>query len=312
MMWILAVLLIMIIVLLLISRFCYRIAFYSYNRREQDIYVIPPGKQYEQVADDILSVIKEVDDLPYELVSIKASDGIRLIGRYYHFKDGAPLQILFHGYRGCGIREFAGNNRLASSLGFNALVVDQRAHGKSGGHTISFGIKERFDCLSWAEYAAERFGLGTPVFLSGVSMGASSVLMASSLDLPINVKGIIADCPYSSPKDIIRKVSTDAKLPPWLSYPFVVIGALIFGHFKLWDSSALESVARTKLPILLIHGEDDRFVPCDMSRRIFKACTGPARLLTVPYAGHGISYFVNTKLYSDAFAEFLREIGVLQ
>ena len=80
-MWVLAVLLILIIVLLLISRFCYRIAFYSYNRREQDIYVIPPGKQYEQVAEEILAVIKEVDELPYELVSIKAADGIRLPSR---------------------------------------------------------------------------------------------------------------------------------------------------------------------------------------------------------------------------------------
>ncbi len=311
MIWLLSILLFLSIAVLLLSRFCYRIAFYSFNGQEQDIYVIPPRKQYEALADEILSVIKEVDDLSYELVSINAFDGIRLVGRYYHFKDGAPLQILFHGYRGCGIREFAGNNRLAAQLGFNSLVVDQRAHGKSGGHTITFGIKERYDCLAWANYASERFGKNTPIFLSGVSMGAASVLMASSLNLPENLKAITADCPYSSPGEIIRKVSRDAKLPPCLSYPFVAVGARLFGHFKIWESCAVEAVKHTSIPILLIHGEDDRFVPCDMSRKIYSACKGPAELVTVPGAGHGISYFVDTPLYTSSFQNFLQRYGVL-
>jgi fermentation-respiration switch protein FrsA (DUF1100 family) len=296
---------------LFISRLCYKIAFYSVNNKEQDIYVIPPGKQYEAVADTILSVIKEVDALPFELVSTKAMDGTILVGRYYHFYDDAPLQILFHGYRGCGIREFAGNNRLAKELGFNALVVDERAHGKSGGHTITFGIKERYDCQTWAEYAVRRFGKGTTIFLSGVSMGAASVLMASSLNLPANVKAITADCPFSSPGAIIRKVSRDIRLPQWLSYPFVVLGALVFGRFRIWQSSALKSVQNTRIPILLIHGEDDLFVPCNMSREIYAACAGPAELVVVPEAGHGLSYFTDTALYTSSMEDFLRLFGVL-
>ena len=311
MIWVLAISLIVAVLILVVSRFCYKMAFYSLNEQEQDIYVIPPGKQYEAVADEILNTIHEVDGLPFELVSTKAHDGITLMGRYYHFSDGAPLQILFHGYRGCGVREFAGNNRLAADLGFNALVVDERAHGKSGGHTITFGIKERYDCVSWVNYAVERFGTNTTIFLSGVSMGAAAVLMASSLDLPRNVKGITADCPFSSPGEIIRKVSRDAKLPPWISYPFAVLGALIYGKFRLWAGSALSAVRNTRIPILLIHGEDDLFVPCEMSRRIYNACAGPAELVIVPGAGHGISYFTDTKLYHDVFRDFLLQIGII-
>ena len=195
--------------------------------------------------------------------------------RYYHVRDGAPLQIQFHGYRGAALRDFCGGNKLARESGQNTLVVDQRAHGKSGGNTITFGIRERLDCLSWVKYANQRFSSGTPIFLSGVSMGATTVLMASELKLPANVMGIIADCPYSSPEVIIRKVCReDMHLPPALTMPLIRLGARLFGHFVLNESSAVQAVGNKNIPILLLHGEDDRFVPCDMSREIFDACTG--------------------------------------
>ena len=312
MIWVLISIGLLAAVILWLSRFCYRMAFYSLNEKEQDLYTIPPGKQYEDVADQILELIHEVDQLSYELVSITARDGLHLVGSYYHFKANAPVQILFHGYRSNGRREFSGNNRIAVKLGFNAIVVDERAHGKSGGHTITFGIKERYDCLAWAEYAAQRFGPDIPIILTGVSMGAATVLMASSLPLPQNVAAIIADCPYSSPGEIIRKVSRDVKLPPKLAYPFVVIGALVFGRFKLWETSPVEAVRRTQIPILLIHGDDDRFVPCEMSSQIYAACNSAAELVIFPGAGHALSYFTDTKLYEKTVLDFLKLYGVLK
>lgn len=312
MLWFLAGTVLLVGGILWVSRFCYRIAFYSLNEAEQDIYTIPPGKQYEAVADQILELIHEVDELSYELISITARDGLHLAGRYYHFKDNAPVMILFHGYRGNAKREFSGNNRLAMKLGINVIAVDERAHGRSGGHTITFGIKERYDCLAWAEYAAQRFGKEIPIVLSGVSMGAATVLMASSLPLPENVAAIIADCPYSSPKEIIKKVSRDVRLPPTLAYPFVVVGALIFGRFKLWEASPVQSVKKTRIPILLIHGDDDRFVPCEMSQKIYAACTGTAELVIFPGAGHALSYFIDPEGYKNTIHRFLTLSGVLK
>ena len=171
----------------------------------------------------MLSLIRQMDEIPYEAVTISAQDGTKLAVRYYHVRDGAPLQIQLHGYRGTALRDFCGGNKLARESGQNTLVVDQRAHGKSGGTTITFGIRERLDCLCWVEYASQRFGSDIPVFLSGVSMGAATVLMASELELPANVVGIIADCPYSSPEAIIRKVcQQDMHLPPVLVMPSVL------------------------------------------------------------------------------------------
>ena len=209
----------------------------------------------------MLSLICELDGIPFEPVTITAFDGVQLCGRYYHVRDGAPVQIELHGYRGNALRDFCGGNKLAREAGMNTLLVDERANGRSGGRTITFGVKERRDCLSWIECANSRFG-PVPIFLAGVSMGAATVLMAAGLPLPANVAGIIADCPYSSPEAIIRKVCReDMHLPPALLMPFVRLAARLFGRFRLDGASAVEAARDTGIPILLLHGEDDRFVP---------------------------------------------------
>ena len=296
----------LLLIVLLIAGFSYRTAFYSSAHRKEDHYALPQGEQYEKEQPRMLSLIQEMDEIPYEAVTISAHDGTKLAARYYHVQDGVPLQIQFHGYRGTALRDFCGGNKLARESGQNTLVVDQRAHGRSGGRTITFGIRERMDCLCWAEYASQRFGSNTPIFLSGVSMGAATVLMASELELPCNVIGIIADCPYSSPEAIIRKVfREDMHLPPALVMPFVRLGARLFGHFDLKEASAVQAVRNTDIPILLLHGEDDRFVPCDMSREIFDACAGEKTRITFPGAGHGLSYIVDTVRYSEAVSRFV-------
>ena len=305
------ILVILTVVILWAAKFCYRIVFYNRNSKEQDVYVVPPGEQYEKIADAMLARIHELNQLPFEQIYITARDGVKLAARYYHFKDNSPVQIQFHGYRGNGIREFSGGYAIAKAAGFNVIVVDERAHGRSGGHTITFGIKERYDCVDWANYACKRFGEDTPIILSGVSMGAATVLMASELGLPHNVAAITADCPYSSPGAIIRKVCRGMRLPAYLVYPFVILGARIFGGFNLREASALKAVQNTNIPILLIHGDDDRFVPYQMSHQIYNACTGPCELVTIPGAGHGISCYVDQSRYTHALKKFFKSHGLI-
>lgn len=285
----------------------YRKAFYS-KPGHDDPYVLPKGEQYEHDRERMFSLIRAIDAVPYEPVYITSYDGTRLFGRYYHVRDGAPLQIEFHGYRGSALRDFCGDDAFARSLGINTLLVDERSHGKSDGHAITFGVRERYDCLAWCEWAAARFGADTPIFLAGVSMGAATVLMASELPLPKNVRGIFADCPYSSPEAIIRKVAhEDMHLPAAPAMAFVRIASRVLAHFNLSESSAAEAVRHTKIPILLIHGEDDRFVPCYMSREIYENCASRATLETFPGAGHGLSYIVDEPRYCECVRKFLAE-----
>ena len=240
----------------------------------------------------------------YEPVYIKSFDGLSLFGRYYQGNEGAPLFIEFHGYKGDALRDLCAEDMVFKSLGASTLIVDQRAHGKSQGKTISFGIKERYDCLAWINWARARFG-DIPIFLVGISMGGATVLMASDLNLPKCVKGIISDCAYSSPKSIICKVCSEVGLKPKLIYPFITLGAIIFGHFNPNKKSAVESVKNARVPILLLHGEGDKFVPCQMSGEIYNSCNSEKYLYTFKGAGHGFSFASDAPRYEHLIREFI-------
>ena len=306
----------------------YQITFLSPNKTQGDDFRISTSEQMAPFRERALSDIVKIREKPFEAAEILSGDGLRLKGRYYHQKDGAPLVIAFHGYRGTAFRDFSAGSHGYLSFGFNLLMIDERAHGGSEGHTITFGIRERYDCLDCARYAAERFGSGTKIILAGISMGAATVLMASELDLPGNVCGIIADCPYSTPEAIIKKVLKGRGLPVPMGWFFVRAAALLFGHFDIapagqpggaspeagashdWNlrADAREAVTRAKVPILLIHGEDDHFVPCDMSREIAAANPEKIRFHTFPGAGHGLSYLVDEPRYTGLIRDFTSEI----
>ena len=289
------------------SYFAYRITFFS----PKDDREHPPatsGVEYDPYREVMRVIYHRLLDRPCEFVTIRSHDGLVLSGRYYHVKDGAPLDIGFHGYRSSPLTDFSGGSGLSFEMEHNLLLVDQRAHGKSQGNTIAFGVLERYDCLEWVKYAVDRFGSNTQILLYGISMGAATVLMASELELPPNVKGIIADCPYSTPCGIIDIVSDRMRIPHKLSAPFVALGARIYGGFNLKEADPLRAVISATVPILLIHGEADSFVPCDMSREILEANPEMITRVTFPEADHGISYLVDTDRYAKTVKEFAAKI----
>ena len=297
-----------IVLVLLISLYVYHTAFYSPLGQRSTIDEPLKGAQYKAVAEDIFRISHIMARIPCEDVTITSFDGCVLFGRYYHVRDGAPLEILFHGYRSCAFRDCCGGHALSRKMGFNALVVDQRAHGNSDGTTISFGIREHRDCLCWIQYANERFGKTVPIIMSGLSMGAATVLMAAGLPLPENVSCVIADSPYSAPSAIIEKVCEDMHYPVYLCRPFIHLAAWLYGHFRLNGCTAKDAVKSAKVPILLIHGEDDRLVPCSMSREIAAASASPVTVHIFPLAGHGLSYMIDPVRYEQVVFDFLQRI----
>ena len=289
--------------------YCYRRIFYSPKRKPlgEDEYEIPEGEIYEPYRAQMIEWIKAVRAMPHEEIFVISVDGLTLHGRYYECKAGAPVELLFHGYRGCGERDLCGGVERCFALDRNALIIDQRASGESEGKVITFGIKERLDCLKWIEFAIERFGKDVKIILTGISMGAATVLMATGEKLPDNVICMLADCGYTSPKAIIKKVVRDMKLPTWLVYPFVRLGARLFGRFNLEEASPLEAMKKSTVPVIFVHGETDDFVPCDMSRENFEACVSVKRIVTIPNAGHGLAYPADKEKYLQALREFEKE-----
>lgn len=288
---------------------CWRMAFFVSPRERGKLLPLPASEQYAPFAELSSKMLQAAVALPYEDIWTVSREGLRLHGKYYAGAPGAPVQIMFHGYRSSAERDFCGGLQAAIHGGFHILLVDQRAHGESEGSCLTFGVKERFDCLCWAEYAAERFGPDCSIFLYGMSMGAATALMAAALPLPRQVVGIVADCGYSAPSDILRKVIRDRGLPCFPVYGLLRLGARLFGRFDPEEASPRVALEQCSLPVLLIHGGDDRFVPCEMSRENFRHCAAENKhLLIVPGAGHGISYLLDSRGYLEALADFTEGI----
>lgn len=306
-MWILAgVAGAVVLAVLIIAYICYRMAFYAPPRKPlpEDEIPIPEGKIYEAYREHMEAWVREVRALPHEDVEITSFDGLKLRGKFYEYAPGAPMELMFHGYRGCAERDLPGGVQRCFQVGRSALIVDQRCSGKSEGHVITFGIREHRDCRSWVDFAIRRFGPDVKIILTGISMGASTVLMAGGTPLPENVIGILADCGYSSPRDIIKVVIRKMGLPVELSYPFVKLGARIFGGFDLEQITPEDAVKNCRIPVIFYHGETDDFVPCEMSRINYDACASRKMLVTIPGAGHGLCYAVDPQTYLRTLREF--------
>ena len=285
---------------------CYRLAFYADPKQTapKGDYDLPPGEIYEPFYPVMRQWIDEVRTLPCQEFCITSFDGLKLHGKYYECDPGAPTELMLHGYRGSAERDLCGGVQRAFALGRNVLIVDQRTSGKSEGRTISFGINESRDCRAWIDFMIAHFGPDVKIILTGISMGAATVMITAGQPLPKNVIGALADCGYTSAKEIIKLVIRQMKLPAEPLYPLVRLAAKIYGRFDLEEFSPIEAMKHCTVPIIFAHGESDDFVPCRMSRECYDACTAPKALLTVPGAGHGLSYPVDCDGYLNALREF--------
>ena len=242
-----------------------------------------------------------------ERVGIFSEDGLKLVGDLYHpDRPSDHYMICLHGYRS-GPGDFVCAAPFFLSLGYHVLLVHQRAHGDSEGRWITFGVKERYDCLSWCRYLNERFGDGISIVLDGLSMGAATVQMAAGLPLPGNVKAVISDCGFTSPYDIVCDVLS-RYLPFAAVRPFAALVRPVvrkMAGFDLKEASTEEALSHSDLPVLFVHGTADRLVPHEMSVRGRRACRGPSELLSVEGAGHGLSFLVDEPRCREVCRAFL-------
>lgn len=324
---IILIILLIVLIIFLFAYIVYKMAFYNKNILDNANYDLLNNKLYLKHKNELDELIKEAKENKYEDVYIKSFDNVTLHARYLHVNDNKEVQILFHGYKGNSYIDMCGGLKLALQYGSNVLLVDQRSHGLSKSHTITFGIKERKDVLSWINYVNKRFNYQLPIIISGISMGASSVLMAANLNLAQNVVGIMADCPFLSARDILIKVLKQYKLPVFIFYPLLIIAAFVYGHFNLNKTNCLKAVQESTIPILLIHGKDDELVPCSMSEKLVKYRYLKSTITYFKYngstyylknknielhlfnnAGHGMSYLTDNVRYQQITINFLNKV----
>ena len=242
----------------------------------------------------------ELQRQPHHTIEICARDGEVLVGHWFPVERPRRIVLAMHGWRSAWYRDFGGVAPFFAQQDCSVLYVEQRGQNGSTGDYMGFGMLERYDCLDWLRWLENTQGTSLPVYLAGVSMGATTVLMATGFDLPPQVRGVIADCGFTSAHAIWDHVCKEELHMPYglhrhkaerMCRQKIRIGTR--------DYSTVEALRRCKVPVLLVHGLEDDFVPPFMTYENFNACSGQRTLFTVPGAGHGMSWYVDNDGYKE-------------
>lgn len=243
---------------------------------------------------------------PYQEEWTMSDDGLRLHATWFPQKDKKKVVICFHGYTSKGMSDYIGLSGYYLPKGYSMLLVDERAHGESEGKYIGFGCLDRLDALKWIDWVIAHCGEDVQILLHGTSMGGATVLMTSGLELPKQVKGIISDCAFTSPKEVFTHVLKHMIHLP--AFPMMQLSDLYnrkLAGYGLDECNAAEEVKKADRPILLIHGSGDTFVPCEMCEKIYKNIASPKQKLIIEGAAHAEAYYKDTEAYEDALNKFI-------
>lgn len=272
--------------------------------RELDIYnrEALKGTSWDLYYDVIMDGIQWVHEHPAEDIDITSEyDGIPLHGRLIRHPDAEGCVIMFHGYRTCADVDFGAACPVYYGCRNDLLLVDERACGKSGGRYIGFGVLERYDAKSWADYICERFGKDRRIIFAGLSMGASTALMALSLQLPGNVCGIVADSAFSSPYDIIRStIHRNFHLGGRGITAAIGFWCRLLAGYSLKEMSVPEAIHGTRISILFAHGTADSRVPVQMTYCAAKQTAGQTILIITEGSEHGTGFLADHERYVEA------------
>ena len=260
--------------------------------------------QYKEILAERKAYLLEQE---HEDVYQTSFDGLRLHAVYFPPKQETKKRMVlcFHGYTSQGLKDFIGLSQYYLQQGYGMLHPDARAHGDSEGEYIGFGCLDRKDALQWINWVTKTCGEDVEILLHGISMGGATVLMASGLDLPPQVKGIVSDCAFTSPKEVFTHVLHSMYHLP--AFPVIPAADAInkkAAGYGMDECNAKREVEKARVPILFIHGTADTFVPSCMCQEIYDCCASDKKLLLVEGAAHAESYFKDMAAYEQALNEF--------
>lgn len=237
---------------------------------------------------------------------LMSADGLRLHATWFPQGECKKIVICFHGYTSQGMKDYLGLSGYYLKNGYSMLLVDERAHGESEGKYIGFGCLDRIDALKWINWVLRKCGEDVEILLYGTSMGGATVLMMSSLELPAQVKGIVSDCAFTSPKEVFSHVLKSMYHLP--AFPVMNISDFLnkrLAGYGLDECNAAREVKKAKVPILFIHGSGDTFVPYSMCETMYENCASSKKKLIIEGAAHAECYYKDTDAYENALTEFI-------
>ena len=242
-----------------------------------------------------------------EKKEIRSRDNLTLTGYFLEHPEAERIVLMFHGWRGGWDKDCAAFAHGLYEQKSSILMVNQRAHGLSEGKYIGFGLLERYDCKEWIHYL-DKHTENLPIYLSVVSMGASTVLMAVGEELPERVKGVIADCGFTSPYEMVKIFAAEFMHKKGKSAEQTLDGVNHLcrkkAGYDLRDFSTVDAMKNCKIPVFFAHGTGDHFVPYEMTVKNYEACAGRKMLYTAEGASHTKSYISCPAKYMAALTEF--------
>ena len=192
------------------------------------------------------------------------------------------------------------------NYGYNVLMPDLRAHGKSEGKYIGMGWLDRLDLIKWIDYLIATYG-DIKIILYGISMGAATVMMASGEKLPSNVRMVIEDCGYTSVWDeFAHELKYLFHMPTFPALYNANIITRIRAGYSLRKASCVKQIKKSKIPILFIHGDEDKFVPFYMLDKLYDAATCKKEKLVIKGAGHAEAQAVDPQKYWHIVRKFIK------
>ena len=228
----------------------------------------------------------------------------KLVGYKFVNPDAKKWIFVVHGYTS-DAKKMANYIKKFYDMGYSVFAPDLIAHGNSEGDFISMGGYDSDDLVNWVKkISAENNNADTALF--GISMGAATVMNAVGKNLPSNVKAIIADSSYTSVWDIFKsELKARFNLPPFPLMQMFRVIAKIQAKYDIKEASVINQVKKSKLPILLIHGDADDFVPVTMESQIYESLPGEKDQLIVHGAGHTQSRYREPEAYYKKVFEFV-------
>lgn len=295
-----------------ISSIFWGVTWYLYKRtfgRRLSSDIIAENVFYKKDA-GILRKAIEIENEKNDKIEILSNDGVKLVGHFYKRKEKAPCIIFFHGYHGQASIDGMGIHKITEKMRWNLLLVTHRAHGESGGNYSSIGIKERYDCLAWAQWADKKFGKSASIYLMGLSLSAVVVLMSSTMKMPSTVCGIIEDSgftSYSAMASYNARRMVPKFIPACLIVMILALGAKVFGGFSIYKVDPRQALKKEILPVLFIHGSADLWAPVAMAYELYDCCAGEKDLLIIEGANHGECYKIDPLKYEAKVVTFIQQ-----
>lgn len=266
---------------------------------------LSPPKACANIADPNLKP-PPVPNFPAEDWSLESFDGLKLYAKKFSPDEkNNRWAILVHGYGRDGTYAYDYAEEYLKR-GWNVLVPDLRAAGRSEGKFITMGALESRDVFDWAKKISDE-NPDAKIILHGVSMGAATVMMTAALE-PKNLCAVVEDCGYTSAYEMFAaQLKKIFGLPEYPVMPCANIVCKIHTGVKISDAAPIEVVDKIKVPVLFIHGDDDGLVPFEMVDRLFDKATAPKEKFVVEGAGHADAKRKNPAAYFDKVFNFLEE-----